>query len=78
MTNIITILQVISAIVLIVLVLSQNRGGGLSGMLGGGGGGDGGNVYRTKRGMEKIIFIATIIFSTIFLGLSLVNILIQA
>lgn len=58
----------IAAIILMVLILLQNKGGGLSGLFGGG---DGGNVYRTKRGMEKNLFILTIIFSVIFIGLSL-------
>lgn len=75
MVNFITIAQVVTAIILIILVLMQNRGGGLSGVFGGG---DTGNVYRTKRGLEKKIFISTIIFSILFLGLSLANILIQA
>ncbi len=75
MNTIITILQVISAIVLIILVLLQNKEGGLSGVFGGSGAG---NVYRTKRGMEKTIFILTIIFAVLFLGISFVNILLQA
>lgn len=65
----ITIIQMIAAIILMVLILLQNnKGGGLSGLFGGG---DGGNVFRTKRGMEKNLFILTIIFSVIFIGLSL-------
>jgi preprotein translocase subunit SecG len=64
----ITIIQMITAIILMVLILLQNKGGGLSGLFGGG---DGGNVFRTKRGMEKNLFILTIIFSVIFIGLSL-------
>ena len=64
----ITIIQMITAIILMVLILLQNKGGGLSGLFGGG---DGGNVFRTKRGMEKNLFILTIIFSVIFNGLSL-------
>jgi len=75
MAYIITISQIISAIILSILILVQNREGGLSGVFGGS---DGGNVYRTKRGLEKQIFIATIIFSIIFLGLSLANVLLAA
>jgi len=75
MPNILTIIQVACAIILIILVLLQNRGGGLSGIFGGS---DAGNVYRTKRGLEKNIFILTIIFSILFLGASLANILIRA
>ncbi|MBU1132314.1 preprotein translocase subunit SecG [Patescibacteria group bacterium] len=74
MQNAITIAQVASAIILIILVLMQNRGGGLSGVFGGG---DSSNVFRTKRGLEKNIFIATIIFAILFLGISLANILLH-
>ncbi|NQT49400.1 preprotein translocase subunit SecG [Candidatus Kuenenbacteria bacterium] len=77
MFNVITIIQVVFAIILITLVLLQNRGGGgLSGVFGGGG--ETSNVYRTKRGIEKHIFTLTIIFSILFLGISLANILIRA
>lgn len=60
------IIQIVSAVILIVLVLLQSRGVGLGSAFGGEG-----NVYRTKRGLEKNIFIATIIFSVIFLASSL-------
>jgi len=60
------IIQIISGLILIVLILLQSRGVGLGSAFGGEG-----NVYRTKRGLEKNIFIATIIFSVIFLASSL-------
>ena len=66
--EIIRIFQIIIAIILIAVILMQNRGGGLSNVFGGGSG----NVYMTKRGMEKKLFIATIVLSTIFLLSSLV------
>lgn len=58
-------LQIIIAILLMISILLQNRGGGLSGVFGGSGG-----YYMTKRGLEKKIFIATIILAVIFFGLS--------
>ncbi len=73
MSTFISIAQVVSAVLLIVLVLLQNRGGGLSGVFGGS---EVMGDYRTKRGMEKNIFVLTVIFSIIFLGLSLANIFI--
>ncbi|MFH0988047.1 MAG: preprotein translocase subunit SecG [Parcubacteria group bacterium] len=76
LNTIITIAQLATAIILIVLVLLQNRqGGGLSGIFGGG---DSSGAYRTKRGLEKSIFITTIIFSILFIGLSLANLLLKA
>lgn len=67
MKNILIIIQLILAVALIVVILLQNRGAGLSGVFGGSGGG----VYRTKRGLEKILFYATIIFAILFLGISI-------
>lgn len=65
-----SILQIIIAIVLMVLILLQNRGAGLSGLFGGAG-----NVYQTKRGLEKKLFTATIAASIIFFLVSLANII---
>jgi preprotein translocase subunit SecG len=70
MNRIITIIQIVSALVLIVLILLQNKEGGLSGVFGGS---ETSNVFRTKRGLEKKIFILTIIFAIFFLGLSLAS-----
>lgn len=47
----------------------QNKSGGLSEAFGGGGA----EVYHTKKGAEKFIFIGTIFFSVLFLGTALVN-----
>lgn len=68
--QIIKISQLIIAILLIVSILMQNRGGGLSNIFGGGG-----NVYMTKRGLEKKLFIATIVLSVLFFSVSLLAII---
>ena len=70
MNKIITIIQMVSAVILIVLILLQNKEGGLSGVFGGS---ESSNMFRTKRGMEKKIFILSIIFTIFFLGLSLAS-----
>jgi len=62
----IKIAQVVVAILLMLAILLQNRGAGLGGVFGGSGG-----VYLTKRGLEKKLFIATIILAVIFVALSL-------
>ncbi|MFA6322613.1 MAG: preprotein translocase subunit SecG [Candidatus Buchananbacteria bacterium] len=67
--NILQIVQIITAILLIAAILMQNRGAGLGATFGGEG-----NVYRTKRGMEKSLFVATIILSAIFLATALASI----
>ena len=69
MENILNYSQIAIAILLIISVLLQNRGSGLGSAFGGEG-----NIYMTKRGAEKVIFILTIIFSVLFLGLGILRI----
>ena len=64
--EILNLLQIAIAIALIAVILMQNRGAGLSGLFGGAG-----NVYATKRGLEKKLFYATIILSACFFAVSL-------
>lgn len=66
MTFWIKIAQIVVAVLLMVAILMQNRGAGLGGVFGGSGG-----VYLTKRGLEKKLFIATIVLAAIFILLSL-------
>lgn len=63
----IKIAQIIVSILLMVAILMQNKGAGLGGAFGGTGGG----VYMTKRGLEKKLFVATIVLAAIFILLSL-------
>lgn len=69
--NIAEIISLISAVLLIIAILIQNRGAGLGGAFGGG---DGGEVFHTKRGAEKGIFILTIVLSAIFLLSAFANV----
>jgi preprotein translocase subunit SecG len=61
MLTILNAMTVISAILIIVVVLIQNQGSGLGDAFGGGG-----NVYRSKRGFEKGLFIFTIVLAVVF------------
>lgn len=70
--NTINIIQVILSVLLIVAILLQQRGGGLSSVFGGDGG-----VYRTRRGLEKIIFIATIVLAVLFILAALLSIFLR-
>lgn len=72
MKNIITIVQIASCILLIASILMQQQGVGLSSTFGGEGG-----AFRTKRGLEKGLFYATIVFATVFLGSSLALIILS-
>ena len=65
----IQIFQVIISILLIISVLLQNRGSGVSGVFGGGG-----EVFRVKRGAEKVLFRATVVLSVLFIGISLLGV----
>jgi protein translocase SecG subunit len=69
---IITIIQVILAVLLIAAILLQQRGSGLSSAFGGEG-----SIYSTRRGAEKILFIATIIIAILFLGISFSRIILR-
>jgi len=64
------LVQVVIAISLMISILLQNRGAGVSGLFGGGG-----NVYMAKRGLEKKLFVVTIVLSVSFFLISLVNVI---
>lgn len=70
--DLITIAQIAVSVLVIILVLIQERSsaGGVAGILGGGG--DSG-FYQTRRGLERIIFVLTIILVIAFAGLALLN-----
>lgn len=63
------IAQAVVAIFLTVSILLQNRGSGLGSTFGGDFGG-----YYTKRGMEKFLIYATVVFAVIFFVLAITNV----
>jgi len=65
-----TVIQIILSLPLIVAILLQAKGAGLSGVFGGEG-----NVYRTKRGAEKTLFIFTIVIAVLFFSVALLNVI---
>ena len=60
------IAQIILAVVLTGLVVLQTRAQGMQNR-------DSSSIYRTRRGLEKTLFQATIAVSVMFLLLSIVN-----
>lgn len=72
MSKLITIVQIISAVCLVISVLMQQRGVGLGSAFGGEG-----SMYRTKRGIEKGIFIATIVFAVLFFASALAGVVLK-
>ena len=60
--EIVSVSQIILSIILIVAILLQQKGSGLStGIMGAGGG-----SFHTKRGLEKSLYVTTIIIAILF------------
>lgn len=64
---ILSITQIIVAILLIAVILLQVQGGGLSPVFGGGG-----EMYRSRRNIEKFLIYATTILAILLGVLSLI------
>ena len=60
--------QIIVALALIVSILLQARGAGLGSVFGGTG-----TVFKTRRGIDKLLFRFTIAFIVMFVLLSIVS-----
>lgn len=73
MISVLKIVQLILSVALTGLVLLQQRGTGLSGLFGGTG-----EFYATRRGIEKIMFIGTIVIAFLLLASILASFLIVA
>lgn len=71
MKTYLNIAQIAVSVLLVAAILLQSRGTGLGATFGGEG-----NVYRTKRGVEKILFRSTILFAIVFLGLALATVIV--
>lgn len=71
MDNVLLIAQMALSGLLVLLVLIQPKGVGLGQVFGGES-----NVYRTKRGAEKIVYYATIVVAILFAGFALARVLI--
>lgn len=56
-------LQILFSVLLIILILLQTQGTGLSLTFGGSS-----SFYRSKRGIEKLFFYATIVLGILFVG----------
>lgn len=63
---ILNIIEIIVSVLLIALVLLQMQGSGLSSAFGGTG-----EVYRSKRSVEKLLMWATVVVTIIFAIVSL-------
>lgn len=71
--NILQIITVVSAALTIILILLQQRGASL-----GAGFGSSGELFTTRRGLDKSLFDVTIVFSVIFILSILVGLILPA
>ena len=55
----------------ILVILLQVKGSGFGAALGGA---SGGSVYRTKRGLERTLFQATILLTLVFIAISFLSV----
>lgn len=63
MTTVLNFVLIISAVLMILAILLQQRGAGL-----GAGFGSSGELFTTRRGIDKNLFDTTIVLSVIFVG----------
>lgn len=72
LTQILTYSQIVLSVLLVAGILLQQKGSGLGSAMGGSS-----LEYSTKRGAEKFIFRATIVFVVLFLTVSIVRIFVS-
>lgn len=70
---ILPIIQIILSAVIIFLILLQERSGGLSSFLGAGG--ESGGLYHARRGLEKIVFVLTIVLTLAFITITILQLI---
>ena len=68
------IVQIILCVAVIAFILLQARGAGLGSVFGGS---SAGSVFKTRRGVEKLVFNITIVFVVLFALVSLLSLLIH-
>ncbi len=73
MQRLITISEIVLAVLLMAAILMQSKGTGLGGVFGGGEG----NIYRTKRGAEKAFFVGTIVLAILFFGAAMASLFVR-
>lgn len=72
MKNFLLILNIALSIFIVILILIQGKGAGLGSAWGGGG-----EMFQTRRGIEKVTLRLTVILIIIFLAVSIVNLFLR-
>jgi preprotein translocase subunit SecG len=70
MPTYLAIAQLLVAIALIVVIMVQLHGGGMGGIFG-----QSDSVYRTRRGIERSLFILTIVLAVVFVVVAIISVL---
>jgi preprotein translocase subunit SecG len=70
MNQTLVIIQSIVSVLIVVFIIMQQRGTALGSAFGGGG-----EVYSTRRGIQKNLLWATIVLTIAFIGLAIANLL---
>ena len=70
MKTVLNIVQIVISVALITVILFQIKGGGIGGIFG-----QADSVFRTKRGIERYLFLGTIVLTVIFVILSMISML---
>jgi preprotein translocase subunit SecG len=70
----IRIVQIILCVAVIIFILLQVRGAGLGSAFGGS---SAGSVFKTRRGVERLIFNLTIVFVVLFAIISVASALLR-
>lgn len=69
--NILVIVQMVLAVFLIVAILLQQKGAGLGSAFGGSG-----SIHTTRRGVDKVLFQATVVIAVLFFGVAIAILLV--
>ncbi len=72
MTPFLSIVQIIISVALITIILFQTKGSGVGSLFGGSESG----IYKTRRGVEKTLFNATIGLSLVFFVMAIINVIV--
>jgi protein translocase SecG subunit len=67
-----SIAQIVLSFCLVAAILLQSQGAGLGSVWG-----KGGETYHTRRGVEKVVFVATIVGLVVFVALSIARLVLR-
>jgi preprotein translocase subunit SecG len=74
MINFLNVSLILTSIALVASIILQSKGAGLGGLTGS----DAGGVFTARRGVEKTLFVVTIVFSVLFFALAITLVILSA